>query len=113
MKQKLIEILETCGFPVSLQGSLSPTAEYPDSFFTFWNFDTPDSMHYDNEAHSAVWGFWVFFYSNDPELVETETEKIRLLLKQNGFIVPGRGEDADSGRDTHTGRMLTVYFMEV
>ena len=113
MKQKLINILESIGFPVFLQGSLNPEQKYPDTFLTFWNFETPEGLFYDNDSHSAVWGFWVFLYSNDPEIVETKTEQIRKLLKENGFILQGRGEDADSGRDTHTGRMLTLYFMEV
>ena len=113
MKQKLINILESIGFPVFLQGSFNPDQKYPDTFLTFWNFETPEGQFYDNNAHSAVWGFWVFLYSNDPEIVETKTEQIRKLLKENGFILQGRGEDADSGRETHTGRMLTLYFMEV
>lgn len=112
MKNKLIDILESRGFPVFLQGSLNADGKYPDTFFTFWNFETPDGQFYDNESHSAVWGFWVFIYSNDPETVETEETTIRKLLKENGFILSGR-EDADSGRETHTGRMITVYFMEV
>ena len=112
MKNKLISVLESVGFPVFLQGSLSPDEIYPETFMTFWNFETPETMFYDNEAHSAVWGFWVYLYSSDPEIVETETEKVRKLLKENGFILQGRGEDANSGRETHTGRMLTLYYME-
>lgn len=113
MKNKLISVLESIGFPVFLQGSLNVDQPYPGTFLTFWNFETPEGQFYDNDSHSAVWGFWVFLYSNDPEIVETETEKVRKLLKENGFILQGRGEDADSGRETHTGRMLTMYYMEV
>lgn len=113
MKKNLIDVLESRGFPVFLQGSLSPEEKYPETFFTFWNFETPEGAFYDNDAHSAYWGFWVFLYSEDPEIVERETETIRKLLKENGFILQGRGEDVDSGRETHTGRMLTLYYMEV
>lgn len=113
MKKKLIDILEPRGFPVFLQGSLNPEEEYPETFFTFWNFETPEGAFYDNDAHSAYWGFWVYLYSEDPETVERETEAVRKLLKENGFILQGRGEDVDSGRETHTGRMLTLYYMEV
>ena len=113
MKNKLVNVLESLGFPVFLQGSLNPDEAFPETFMTFWNFETPEGQFYDNDSHSALWGFWVFLYSTDPETVETETEKVRKLLKENGFILQGRGEDADSGRNTHTGRMLTLYFMEV
>ena len=71
MKNKLISVLESIGHPVFLQGSLSPDEIYPETFMTFWNFEAPEILFYDNEAHSAVWGFWVFLYSSDPELVET------------------------------------------
>ena len=38
LKEKLIEILETMGYSAYLQGSMSEDDEYPESFFTFWNF---------------------------------------------------------------------------
>ena len=113
MKQNLIDILKSRGFPVYLQGSLNVDAKYPDSFFTFWNFETPEGAFYDNQANLSFWGFWIYFYSSDPILVETEIDAIIKLLKSNGYVVTGKGEDADSGRDTHTGRMITVYKQEV
>lgn len=112
MKKKLIEILENLNYPVFLQGSLNNEAEYPDTFFTFWNFETPESGFYDNGASKAVWGFWIYIYSNDPILVEMELEKARNLLKEAGYIASGKGEDVASDIDTHTGRMIEVYFIE-
>lgn len=113
MKHNLTLLLMSRGFPVRMQGSLNPDGRYPDSFFTYWNFESPEGAFYDNNAHLATWGFWVYFYSNDPELVETETKAVIQLLKEKGYIVVGKGEDVNSGRDTHTGRMLTVYKQEV
>lgn len=112
MKKKLIDLLETLGVPVFQQGSLNEDEKYPDDFFTFWNFENPGVQYYDNENHGAVWGFWVFVYSNDPERVESLERDAKKLLKNNGFIFSD-AEDADSGRDTHTGRMMTFYIMEV
>ena len=113
MKQHLYELLKSRKFPVHLQGSLNVDAKYPDSFFTYWNFNSPEGQFYDNKSHQVVWGFWVYFYSNNPKVVETEMNAIIKLLKENGYIVDGRGEDVTSGRETHTGRMITVYKMEV
>lgn len=112
MKKKLIELLESLNYPVFLQGSLNNEAEYPDTFFTFWNFETPEGSFYNNAASKAVWGFWIYIYSDNPELVEAELEKARSLLKEAGYITSGKGEDVASDVDTHTGRMIEVYFIE-
>lgn len=112
MKSELIELLETFGFPVFLQGSLNPDEAYPDSFFTFWNFDTPETAFYDDDANRAVWGFWVYFYSTDPRTVEQIPENARQLLKQNGWIPQGKPNDISVDRPTHTGAFFTVYKFE-
>ena len=80
MKSELITLLETLKYPVFLQGSINSLEEYPESFFTFWNFETPESAFYDNDAGRAVWGFWVYFYSTDPTLVETQPEIRRFKI---------------------------------
>ena len=74
MKEKLIEILETMGYPAYLQGSMSEYDEYPESFFTFWNFDTEEIRHYNNKATFISYGFWVYFYSVNPALVENDQQ---------------------------------------
>lgn len=112
MKSELIEFLESFGFPVFLQGSLNPDEPYPDSFFTFWNFDTPEAAFYDDDANRAVWGFWVYFYSTDPVQVEQITENARQLLKKNGYIPQGKPNDISVDRPTHTGAFFTVYKFE-
>lgn len=112
MKEQLIELLETFNFPVFLQGSLNPNEQYPDSFFTFWNFDTPEASFYDNNAGRAVWGFWIYFYSTDPEKVETMPENARKLLKSNDWILQGKANDISVDRPTHTGAFFTAYKFE-
>lgn len=113
MKSKLINLLETLGYPVFLQGSLNSEEDYPDSFFTFWNFDTPEEAFYDNEANQALWGFWIYFYSVEPELVEIMPERARKLLKENGFILQGKAHDISVDKPTHTGAFITVYVKEL
>lgn len=113
MKQTLIDVLAAFNFPVFLQGSLNPEDSYPDSFFTFWVFEAPETSHYDNIAISCDWGFWVYFYSNDPELVETISLAAKRELQAVGFVFEGKPIDANSDVATHTGCMLTCYIKEV
>lgn len=112
MKELLIELLESFGYPVFLQGSLTEDDAYPDSFFTFWNNSTIDGDHFDNDAIAWVWNFDVNFYSIDPELVNTMLLQAKTLLKQNGFIVGGKGYDVASDEPTHTGRGINALYLE-
>jgi len=112
MKEELYNLLITLGYPVFLQGTLQSTASYPDSFFTFWNFSTPEKQFYDDNAGRADWGFWIYFYSTSALLVETEPEKARKLLKQNGYILEGKAHDIGVDKPTHTGAFFTVYKFE-
>ena len=113
MKENLIQILSTFGYPVKLQGTISQNEKYPDSFFTFWNNDTYDGSHYDNDAISFIWNFTINFYSNNPALVNTVLLQARVLLKQNGWIVSGKGSDVPSDEATHTGRSIDALFIEI
>lgn len=112
MKDLLISLLETFGFPVFLQGSLSEGEPYPESFFTFWNNNSYDNNHYNNNPVSYTWNFDVNFYSNDPALVNTQLIEAKALLKQNGFIVSGKGYDLASDEPTHTGRGFTALIID-
>jgi hypothetical protein len=113
MKELLISLLETFGYPVKLQGSLGEKEQYPDSFFTFWNNDSEDGDHYDNDAVYYVWSFDVNFYSTDPELVNSKLLEAKTLLKENGFIIGGKGDDVPSDEATHTGRGMTVKKIDI
>jgi len=112
MKDELIAILETFGFPVFLQGSMAQDAKYPESFFTFWNNSTLDNLHYDNLPVSYVWNFDVTFYSSDPLLVNTKLEEAITLLRRHGWIVSGKGRDISSDEPTHTGRTVNALYLE-
>lgn len=112
MKDALIALLETFGYPVRLQGSLAEKEAYPESFFTFWNNDTPDGSHYDNNPISYVWDFDVNFYSTDPALVNSVLLEAINLLKTNGWIISGKGYDVATDEPTHTGRGMNVLYLE-
>ena len=112
MKQKLIDVLSTFGYPVFLQGTMNEELKYPDSFITFFTDDTDDGSHYDNETASYLWYFAVIFYSNDPTIVNTKAEEIRQALKLTGFIPQGKGRDVPSDEKTHTGWAMDFIYQE-
>lgn len=112
MEDRLIEILEELDLPVFRQGSLNENDKYPDSFFTFWNPDSTDHAHYNNDEYGIRWEFDVNFYSTDPLKTYTLLEEVRRKLKADGWIISGRGFDIDSDVETHTGRQIRVYYLQ-
>lgn len=112
VKENLIEVVESLGYPVFQQGSLGDDEAYPESFFTFWNNSSPDTAHYDNDAIAWAWNFDLMFYSVDPALVNEKLLEAKTLLRQHGFIVGGKGFDVASDEITHTGRGITVLYRE-
>jgi len=112
MKQALIDLLKTYGYPVRLQGSLTKDEAYPASFFTFWNNSADDGSHYDNDAINYVWNFTINFYSVDPSLVNTILIDVKASLKASGWIVPGKGYDVPTDEPSHTGRAIDAIFIE-
>jgi len=112
MEDLLIELLESFGYDVSLQGSVADEEEYPESFFTWWNNDSSDGSHYDNESQSEIFDYDVNFYSMDPALPYSMLKKAKELLKKNGFIVSGSGHSVASDEPTHTGRGMNVLYRE-
>lgn len=113
MEDKLIEILESFGYPVIRQGSLAPDKAYPESFFTFWNNDSPDHAYYDNNEYGTDWDFDVNFYSTDPQKTYNVLADARVKLKQNKWIVPGKGYDVASDEVTHIGRGMRVFYLKI
>lgn len=112
MKEKLINILDTFGYPVYLQGTLNPDDAFPDTFITFWTDYTDDNAHFDNDVYAVEWSFSVILYSNDPAIVNTKPDEIRTALKAAGFIPQGKGQDIASGEQTHTGWAMDYIFVE-
>lgn len=111
MEDLLIEILESFGYPVMLQGSMSADEKYPNHFFTFWNNSSYDGSYYDNEEHSTVYNYSINFYSIDPALVYTKLREAKAELKKRGFIVSGDGHSVDSDEPTHDGRGIEAIFI--
>lgn len=112
MWSELEKIFIDIGLDYSRQGSYSDDSEYPPSFFTFWNFDTPDEGFYDNEANRTVWFWQVYYYTNDPSTIYSAMDDFISKAKAAGFIVEGRGNDIPSDRPDYIGRMVTVKWIE-
>lgn len=112
MEDNLVEILSSFGYPVYRQGSMSNDATYPDTFFTFWNYDSPDHNHYDNNDYGTEWNFNIYVYSNDPDMTYNLLASARAALKSAGWICQGKGFDVQSDEETHTGRGLNVIYMQ-
>lgn len=112
MVDELITILSGINSNVYRQGTLNPDEAYPESFFTFWNNDSPDHAYYDNTDYGTAWNFAIYFYSTDPVEVYTAIESARTALKAAGWIVPSKGFDVVSDVSTHTGRGLQIYKLE-
>lgn len=112
MEDKLIELLESFGYPVIRQGSLTDNEPYPNDFFTFWENGSSDGSHYDNETASLIYDYDVNFYSNSPDHTYDKLRKAIKLLKSEGFIISGDGYDVASDEDTHTGRGVNALYLK-
>lgn len=112
VKQLLIDTISSFNYPVYQQGSMSNDAEYPDSFFTFFNNETNDDNFFDNQETITIWDFDLNIYSIDPEVVNTTLLTAKPLLKAAGFIVNGSGYDVLSDEETHTGRGINLIYIE-
>lgn len=112
MEDKLIQLLESFGYPVYRQGSISEDESYPETFFTFWNNLSEEGTFYDNESHSEAGDFDVNIYSSNPTLIYTTLKEAKQLLKQNNFIIADSGHDVLSDEQTHTGRGMNVLIIE-
>lgn len=110
MEDLLIELLETYGYPVIRQGSLG-TNHYPANFFTFWENDSSDGNHYDNDNISTIYDYDVNFYSDNPEMTYSVLREAKKMLKSAGFIISGDGYDIASDEPTHTGRGMNAIFL--
>ena len=111
MEDLLIKVLtDKFGYPVILQGSLSPDEPYPNHFFTFWNTDSENSAYYDNSSNTYIYTYNLNFYSIDAEAVYTVLREAIEELKKYGFIISGDGHSVATDDLTHDGRGTNVYY---
>ena len=111
MKQILLNVLNTFGYPVFLQGSLGENDPFPPAFFTFYINDSAD-ISFDNTDEYCTYQMQVIFYAADPMTVESIAEQSRTALKAAGFIPNGRGTDIPSEEPTHTGWVCEYSYIK-
>lgn len=112
MEDKLIELLESFGYPVIRQGSLGEDESYPATFFTFWNRRTDAESFYDNKMFSSVHWFDVNVYSEDVDLAYSLLREARNLLTANGFTIYRVEYDIASDEESHIGRGMQVQYLK-
>lgn len=110
MMQRLFELYDEIGLPYFRQGSLSD-ADYPPSFFTFWNIDTPNDMFYDNKAHRFTEYVQVGFYTNDETLIYSVMDDFIERAKARGFVIEGRARDANADKKDYFGRLCYLRIL--
>lgn len=112
MWSKLEEVFETLGVEYARQGSYAKNAKLPETFFTFWNADTPEQGFYDNKANSAVWFWYIYFYTKDPAVLYSKLEDFIRIAKEKGFIISGRPKDISSNEPNYYGRYVQIKYVE-
>ena len=114
-KKKLIEALESIDFvsgtTIFQQGKFPVELSYPNEFVTFQT-STVDGTHYNDDVLFTVWNVTVNYFSNSIRQLETRVKEIRDVLKANGFIINGKGEDAMSDEQSHTGWRMVFTFKD-
>lgn len=111
MFELLEKIFNDMGVEFFRQGSYGDE-DYPNSFFTYWNADTPEGGFYDNEAHKCIYYWYVYFYTNNPTELYTVLDDFIERAKKEGFIVNGRGKDAPVDDKAFLGRYVEVKYIK-
>lgn len=116
MENKLVDILSNLeleqDIDVILQGSLDSVNDYPDNFFTYWNWETPREGYYDNKHSKVHWGYQISAYSTDRKFLLEMMEQAIKKLEDNNFIIDSEGEDIACESKNHTGKMIEILFIE-
>jgi hypothetical protein len=112
MEDSLIALLATFKYPVIRQGSLTADTAYPDTFFTFFENESYEESHYNNNVFNASESYDIYVYSTDPDTAYSLQRQARDLVKANGWIITNRGFDAYSDEPTHIGRGFTIEYLK-
>ncbi|MBR0038950.1 MAG: hypothetical protein IJP71_02975 [Lachnospiraceae bacterium] len=112
--EKLIEILDPLvDNKVYRQGSFSENQKYPSLFITIWENESSDKSHYDNNKTIGYeHDFDVNVYGNNSKEVYNTLEQVITALKNNDFLVDGKGIDAPSDEPNYIGRHINAIYVD-
>ena len=108
--QKLFDLFDEIGLPYFRQGSLSDE-DYKPEFFTFWNIDTPNTQHRDNEAKEYTPYIQIGYYTNDASKIYSQLDEKGEFYKKakaKDFTFNGRARDANADKDNYFGRVCYI-----
>ena len=88
----------------------SAPKELPNLFITFWENESRDLKHYDNEPISTVHNFDINVYGTKISEVYNTLEICIELLKNKGFIISGKGHDIPSDNSNYRSRGIEVIY---
>lgn len=107
---ELFKLFEEIGLPYFRQGSMSDE-DYASSFFTYWNIDTPQDTHYDNELHRYNDYVQIGFYTNDASKIYSQLDvdgTFYTKAKEKGFTIAALPQDADADKANYFGRVCYI-----
>ena len=110
--EALERILSATGCEYVRQGSFSESDEIPDTYFAFWNFDTPEDSFFDNSPTRTVWYWQVYLYTKDPSIMYSKMDELLALARQSGFVLDGRAWDIATGEVGYVGRTVRLIYIE-
>ena len=99
--------------PYYRQGSFGEDDVYPSSFFTYWKLDNPFGDYGDNKEHSLITRYAVYFYTNDPSVLESTLDDFVIRAKEQGFIISGKGVDVPSDDKAFIGQKINITFKQM
>ena len=105
--QRLFTLFDEIGLPYFRQGSMSD-ADYQPEFFTYWNIDTPQDAHYENELHRYNEYVQIGFYTNNAENIYSIMNDFIERAKAKGFIIAALPQDAPADKDNYFGRVCYI-----
>lgn len=112
MWEQLEAIFQALELDYSRQGSYESSDDYPASFFTFFNVDTPEAGFFDNLPSRAVWTWQIYYYTSDPSTLYSKMDAFLTLARAAGFIPNGKGYDIPCDRPDYVGRTVRIKYIQ-